>query len=1045
MSIDSTLSSLQLATVKKPQKIEQPGYIEGFFLRKATDWTSQKGSIKGIEATPVHGTWSGLLHDLSRFIVKDQAGLENHESLVNNLSLIVQQVVLAMGTVRSRDRSPGFNDDEFVKDLASNIIKIITDSKHDFSSCRSEEEQKRKLSHLFEELIKCAGLDREHIKEKPYLVQQAFYPDLWAKAALGVYRYTYADLPPISKDAFEQKFIKGMMGVLRIQKRLSAKSKDPILSLNEGSSEAVDRLVVEIIIKRLRTGKLVLDHKYLNIKENKVFLNAIINKVMSEQEPEVENQEIRQAWTMIEGQIKMALKAILAVVLTPPEGQNPIEFRNALFVEILNRLGDHKELLNKKIARIEAKDKENLVNDLSETVGPRKRGALELLSRKDVSWDREALEFIDEAWSCKFKSELSHRDLSKILDNWEKEAENNSKNWKLSYSEKALSLLKRQNVSWEDEARQFLKRNEYIDTVRSVLSRELRPEKFKEYIPTFFKAEDLLEQVYESIAEVALEIHEQQKYLEREGAEALSFIETGEISELSEFFDELMEGLVETVDELADKNRIDLGFGKFLNEPICYLLSDKDIFIDSDNDLESSEMNAFDGRKFAKDEVIAIVKNLLMITLRNAIEKNTGEGKQSEAFSRLVENFFRDAIERLSKVGELCRKFAFQELFEKKQALEELLKVQPHVKIEIEDEKMKILYRQLLVRDLARDLLEKIMPKELFDKLLSPTMRNFGLWEMFRDKMVPFLEGISITLDAYEEASKIDPKNAKSLKLAGDTGHLLKPLIGKLTEKVIQNVSSIRLSNLLKQDRDSKLNHVNFKVLDKMFGKVLEEGGQITGLIEKALPAIIESILAYHLNPRDGKSIHELAVELLWTLLEISQACYENLKKIEQEGLSLEELQKEFSGSGELTDGLKENLEAYRKEFNCDANDAVILDDRKFYVWLKIHREMTATLKVLMDKVLPLDLWDLYIPKQFDKLITRESVGSLFLDYLKEGYSRATRMKKMVADGKHRLMNEEAYGAGEHDEGSLQKFFRKENCRRTARCLQVGSCRFRNS
>lgn len=1094
--------------VNKPQKAEDMGRI----VRMLAELTAQKqnGSLDGVNIKPIDGTLSGLLYDLVQCLAIEkrksiESWLGNVEPLIGNGAAIIHEVLLTLGAVRANADQSAKLDDQFIKNLASNLLKVfqshdlikfiknealleeveaklknkesLLKNKDDLKKvgeeltkvradlAKSRQELTADLKKMFEELLVCAGLDEKHIEGKPDIIRYIFYPSMWSGNGMKVRAIVLAANAKgidLSRGSFEQMFVDTMLDMLAVQKKLSAKSKDDILTKNEGASALVDKLVVKVLDK-LRNGKLSLSPKLIKKRENKTFLNTMLNKVMAKQEG-AENPEIQQAWNFIDGQLKMALKAIFAVILTPKAGQDAIDFRNQLLVEIVNNFSVHKEAIKQKVDKIEAKEKEELAEDLSnvigvikgslkvtgpvkdpsEIVGPLKEEAYALLCRKNISWEKEAIDFIAVAWKKKINADnATPEKLFAALNKWETEAEDN-RDWSPADTEKAQALLKRYKKEWDTEVKQFLKKIEYANTARSVLGHELKSERFTDYIPSFISAENLFDQIYEYIGEVALEFHEQQKIIKEKGDEALKFIEesekTNEIPELSTFVEELMKGAVSTVDDLAKKNQIDLAHGKFLNEMVCNLLNEDAVIpqdqaqaIESPVPSMGASGLAANGKKFAKQEAVKLIKNILMIAIKSAIDRTTKElgCKPAEAFSKLIENFVKKTQDGLSEIGKNCKDKSIEQ---KKKEIQDLAaKLKVDITLEDKDEKVLKQYRALLVKALSRELLENLMPKKLFDTLLLPMMRNAGLWEMITDEIVaPYIEGISETLDAFQEASKedpkaskLDPKDMKQLKLTGDSKQL-EPLIEPLTAKAIQLVTEIKFGTLLKQNGESKLGKVNFKILDEMFGKALEKGGQITNLIQLALPAIIESVLAFHLNPKDGKTSQELAVELLWMVLETAHACYGKIDAIKAEDLDLEALKEEFKGSEELNEkNKKENIEAYCKESKPKVDAATALNDKQFYIWLKINREMKAGLKAMMDKVLPEALWKRYVPQQFEELISREKVGAILLDYLKEGYAHAGKMRAMVNQGKTHLRKEDA-GKAEGEDSDLQKFIEQK-------------------
>lgn len=1056
----------ELPKPKKAQETEELGYFARFVANKAAEWTAvpTTPSLDGVTVKPINGNWSGLLHDMARFLIVEKAELGNNEPLINNVSNIVKQVLYAIGTVHANaNQSPKLDDPEFVRHIAANIIKIFSahakiinnpEKKLD-PEAKADSDQgialRNELKAIFNEILVCAGLDEKNKENLPYAIKQLLYPDLHVQVAQGIYRMFATvevgevEVPTINREGLEQMFIDGAINMLVIQKKLAAKSQDPILDQNEGAAKLVDDLVDKNILKKLRGGDLDFSYSFLKSKKNQHFLNEVLNKILVEPEKDAPDfTEIHEAWKYIENQLKMAIKGILAIVLTPHKDQTALDRRNTLLIGILDRLSDHTAALRTQSVKIDGMNRVELEKYLqamhmASTKEPYSERAEKLWGRKDISWESEAKELINAAWKDKIdQKEPSRAELVAMLEKWEEVRKGNA-NWKGAYSDKAKELLERKNLNWEGEARLLLKKRAYTAIAQTVLKDELVPAKFADFIPKFIKPETLFQEVYEIIGETALEFHEQQQRLELMGKEAENFIANSTIPKLSPFVKALMSAATVTIEDQAEKNKIDLGNGKFLNEMICHLLKEKKPdLIESDlaesGDLSKKPVN---GQQFIKQEVISLTKNVIMIAIKEAIESNTNKDcPQAQAFTNLANNFVKNAFEGLKEITKTCNELKQKSLLDKKaevekQAAELGIK---NLKVETTDEKLLEQYRGLQVKSLARDLTKHLIPKELFNSLLPPTLRESGLWESVTDEMIaPYLEGISQTLDTFQAGA--DNKEAKQLKLMSenDQPHPLKPLIKQMAGKAIDFVTDINFSKLLRQEADSKLNKVDFKILDELFGKAFREGGQITALIEEVFPPFIESILALKLNPKDDKQTsQEIATELIWSILETTHACYERIDAIRGENKDLAALKNEFKGSDELNEKkLEQTLDAYRSEKKIKDDAAVILEDKEFYIWLKIHQEMKSTLKQLLDELIPEDMWNLYVPKQFETMITRDKIADLLLEYLKEGYDHSVNMKKMVAEGKIHLAKEKI----EHDAAlpktdkkveTLQEFIEKK-------------------
>lgn len=1014
---------------QKSQGPEEIGFFSSIVAYTATKLTAP-ATLDGVSVKPINGTWSGLLYDLSRFLIVEKAELGNNEPLINNVSMIVRNVLLAIGAMKANtDKSVDLNHPEFMKNLTLNLLEIFNshvetlntfDPQADPNSQKGKDLRKE-LGLLFNELLEKAGLDEKSIKKQPYAVQQLLYPDFVVAAAQGAFRFFSKkeegeeEKPSINKEGLEKMFIDGFINILTIQKKLEAKSKSSVLDENEGASKAVDDFVSKTILKKIRSGELAFAFPFLKGKENVKFLNTMINEILGEQKKDTpENQLIKDVFDKIENQLKMAIKGILAVVLTPNEGQTFADRRNTLLISILDRMSNHTEALKSRNKIINEMDRGKLENELEReqgAKGPYSQKAKELLERKDISWENEVKDFLNKFGKYKLnKTEYSHADLLKELKKFDQEKEINPR-WSALRSDKAQDLLKRENLDWESGARQLLKKIQYVDKARIVLAVELSPAKFAEFIPKFLKAQDLFQEIYEFIGETAFEFHEQQQTLEKMGAEASSFIDNSKIPQLSNFVNEMIKAATETIEDQAQQNKIDVGYGKFLNQMVCHLLKEEEV------DLRKSGLvtKPIKGKQLAKQEVVSLSKNVLMIIIKKAIENNTNEKcPQDKAFSNLINKFVKNSVNGLREIGEECKKLKMDTLGKRAAVIslaEELKTKIP--KIEASDAKLIEQYRGLLVKKLARKLIEQLAPKDLFNSLLPPMFRESDLWESVTDEMVaPFLEGISGRLVTFQAATIVDSKEAKQLKLVDDNGqsHPLQPLIKQMAGKAIDFVTDINFSKLLKQeDADSKFNKINFEILDDLFGNAFKQEGEIVKLIESILPPFIESILALKLNPKDGKTSQELATKMIWSIFEITNACYDRMDAIRVANHDLETLKKEFSGTDELKEEkIGDTIETYCKENKIKGGSATILENKEFYIWLKLRQEMKISMKTLMDELIPEDMWNLYVPKQFEKLITREKVADLMLEYLKEGYDHSINMKKLVSEGKSNLQKVEA-------------------------------------
>lgn len=987
-STDNSISPQETFAAKKAENV---GYFSRFLQNITAPVEAKAKPLEDKNIKPINGSWPGLLYELAQFLLVDKAGMTRvaeNDSLFINMSTIVEQVLKTIGAVNWDANLPAeLNDPDFIKHLVANLLNILFI--HDFKSFDLEAgpytekgiELRTKLNKIFNELMLSAGLDQEHVADKPPLVQYLLYPNVLLRFGLGILSYAKG-LPSLNRAGFENIFAETVIEALKLQRKLEAKSQDDILNQNEGLLEIIDSFVKTKILKKLRSGDLPLTFTFLKSKKNSTFLSSMINKVMAEQvQNGADDVMINEAWKAIENQLKMAIQAIFAVLLTKRPGQSPAERRDALIIGVLDRLGDHTEGLNKRVLNIKKMKNADLVQALTDVKG--------------------------------------------------------------AYGERAANLLKenREKLEWEIRARELLKKLEYVQAAQSILKNELNPQKFADYIPKIFKVEDLFQSLYEFIGETALELHTHQQLLEQLGDQALSFIKHSPIAKLPAFVEDVMAVIVATLEENGEKNEIDLGYGKFVNDILCSLLKKPDeIVLDASEESydeitdESEDLDEVvhgQGKIFAKEQVLALAKNILMIVIKKAIDRNTtDECHQEEAFSNLINHFVKSALEGLGSISEKCNAMKDKPTAEKIAEVRQLVTKLGIKKFIVKntDEELIAKYRELHVQSLSRDLISYLMTEELFNSLLPPMFRKSGLWEWVVDGMMaPYLEGISAKLDSFSVAEfQIDSSEAKQLKLTGDCLQL-RLLIKPLTAKASELISNVKFSKLLKTDgKKNKFNKVNFEILDDLFGKSFQQGGQIKQLIELVFPKFIESILAFHLNAKDGKSSQERATDLLWLVLEITHDCYHKIDAVTGQELNLEVLKNEFSQSEELKGkNFTANVEAYCTEKKIKVNAVDILKDPNFYIWLKMGQEMNVGLQKLMDLVIPKNLWDVYVPKEFDQLIDRNRIGQLLLGYLKEGYAHSANMKKLVSEGKIHLEKEELNKEIKEDSG-LQRFIEKK-------------------
>ncbi|MGZ3732354.1 MAG: hypothetical protein ACXU9U_01250, partial [Parachlamydiaceae bacterium] len=356
--------------------------------------------------------------------------------------------------------------------------------------------------------------------------------------------------------------------ICKVQKKLQEKSEDPVLAQHKGVSELVDHLVETRVLAKLRRGDLPLEFSCLRHQQNKEFLSKTINQVLSK-DSENKDPLINITWKFIEDQLKITLKAIFAVLFAPKqEHQTPGERRNELINELLNRFHTKSRKFLAQISKIEQMDKKSLKERLEAIQGDLSVQAKELLERAELTWEFQANDFCYKVWGIR---DIESDQLIEQLQTWEKEEQENPA-WKLSYSTEAKALLSRKELSWEREAIQFLKAITFSNFAEAVLSKELNTPKITDLLPSFLSSDKVFTQLYRLLGDLSLELYDHLQNLESKGKSARAFIAaTAEIGALPTFINSVLTSLISGLEKDEGQETIDLGY-PFLNQIVTDLL-----------------------------------------------------------------------------------------------------------------------------------------------------------------------------------------------------------------------------------------------------------------------------------------------------------------------------------------------------------------------------------------------------------------------------------------------------------------------------------------
>ncbi len=195
----------------------------------------------------------------------------------------------------------------------------------------------------------------------------------------------------------------------------------------------------------------------------------------------------------------------------------------------------------------------------------------------------------------------------------------------------------------------------------------------------------------------------------------------------------------------------------------------------------------------------------------------------------------------------------------------------------------------------ARLLLGRVLSKELFTSLLPPFLRNVDFYEGLVNILKNYLQGLS---DQTKKLQALDSRlNVPELQ----------SMLTTITKK-----ASDYASNLL-------------------------QGEGLKNLAEKALPKIVEAVIAYHVNPKEGITSEKRAAEFFLQCATIAEQGFE-------------------SGS------------------------------------------LEATAETLIDVILPRPLLEQLIPEQFAPFKLDKLLATVSYDYIKSAYEYSQAIRQLSSD-----------------------------------------------
>lgn len=763
----------------------------------------------------------------------------------------------------------------------------------------------------------------------------------------------------------------------------------------------------------------------------KFLSDLIFNSLPKKTQLENDRFVIAQLLEIAEDQLNMCLKAIFAAVLKETKPDETAEARrNSLVDGILNRIVANYSHFRKKLHRIDLLSDVALISELerleTEKTNTKAVKVQVLLQRSTTSWEQEALAFYEMAWDSEKanaskaqKIVLTREELISELKTWETEKKINPC-WKVSDGEMAKDLLAREGVTWQNEVRKFLKTIAAEQLAREMLKDELSSTKFALFFPKTISPDEVFNHIYQNLGEQILELHEHMEDLKQKGIEADNYIKRTNVSGLTDLMDNLLLLSITAIEKKAQFKEIDLGFA-FLSDMAAHLL-----------DKTAEGEDVAEGKKAAKNEVKELIENILKLVIADTIKRNakgnilienadlsleniegSSEGieianaadqiESAEAFANFVDNLIIDAMSGVEEVSRQVIKFKEMDFLAQKEAINEMANALGVKKIKFENSAANVddLYKNLLLKSLARKLTASILPVELFNSLVPPVLRRFDLWKIISDELLmPYISGVFDKISAFRLATEqTNSQEASKLILSPQEKEAFGPLIDELVKTVNEKLPTIEFASLLKEEGSS----LDFSVLDKLFGKAFGKEGQIATLVQRGLPRIVESILAFHFNSYDGESSQDHATELLWVILQTADKSFKTIETMREAWNAMDEKDPFFANY--VT---KMDIEAYRNEMKIDSTYPMSNELLKeCYLWVQTNLLLKDTLGELVDVIVPESLWESCVPEQFAALFPRSQIGGLFVKYLSDGYQHSIKMRELVSMGKKTISQQD--------------------------------------
>ncbi len=372
--------------------------------------------------------------------------------------------------------------------------------------------------------------------------------------------------------------------------------------------------------------------------------------------------------------------------------------------------------------------------------------------------------------------------------------------------QEVLHELAIRNQVVQEKPREQLKAFEVAEALKLILERELRPEELAARLPTFLPADTALSYLYSFLSFYVVELHSQLTDISKHGRESETRLKEGSGKEISGWID------------------VGIDFAKKLCIP---KRRDRVLALSSFpfmNKLASHMMRS--SNPVAASYVESTLKNLVHIILDKAIEGNIQNPE--EALASLLNAGLQEGQD---KVLEL---------------------------VKIMEEPQEEGFEKAFLTNATYHILTKAISKENFERILPPSLRECGLWEMLGDYLASYF------IQLYEQTNKV--KELEASKEFSVEGEDLKGLIQSFQETIIEWI-----------DRPSEKAATSYE----RFKNQLRAGQGLKNVVRYVLPKVVEPLVAYHLNPKEEKTSQKRAADLIVLLISTMQKGFDAIDEYE--------------------------------------------------------------------------------------------------------------------------------------------------------------------